>query len=392
MRAMNLADKLIKKNCLVTIWTSNFSHQFKEKRFKSSAIKTHKNLTIRYIDSPGYSENISLARLFDHFILGLNLFLSLLKEKEKPDIAFVGFPPIEFAFFASFWLKQKKVPYVLDVKDQWPDIFLSNLKGIKRKLFKFFLLPYYILSIYSMKNATAFCSMSNKFIDWIYHFADIAKRKESISVPLSSDTFSEKKNALLIKKYLNRNKLSARTTNILFIGSLSQVFDFDTVINCMILAKRKNFKIKFIICGLGHQYSKLSLLAKENDLDILFLGWVPTQEIIALSSISTIAIAPYKNTPDFLASIPNKISDYLALGLPIFSPLGGEVKKLIDNKGAGFFYKQLDYKGLLKDLIFISNNKAIKDKISKNNIKLFNEKFNSNSAYNDLAEFIMVIN
>jgi len=389
MRAMNLTDKLLKKNCVVTVWTANFSHQFKEKRFKTKTVKAYKNFTIRYIESPGYSENISLARLFDHLILGLNLFFALLKEKERPDIAFVGFPPIEFAFFASFWLNLKRVPYVIDVKDQWPDIFISTLKGIKRKIIKFLLLPYFLMSIYSMKNATAFCSMSNKFINWIHRFANITKIKKSIAVPLSSNTFSCSNNALFSAKYLKQNKLSADTINILFIGSLSHIFDFDTVIKCMILAKQKKLKIKLILCGLGHQHQKLKTIAEEHRLDILFIGWVSPKEIIALSSISSVAIAPYKNTPDFLASIPNKIADYLSLGLPIFSPLGGEVKRLIINKRAGFFYRQRDYKELLKKIIFISKHKAARDKIYENNINLFNQKFNSDQAYNDLAKFLI---
>ena len=79
----------------------------------------------------------------------------------------------------------------------------------------------------------------------------------------------------------------------------------------------------------------------------------------------------------------------MSLGLPIFSPLGGEVKRLIINRGAGIFYKQRDYRELLKKIIFMSKHKVIRDKICENNINLFNEKFNSDLAYNDLAKFLI---
>ena len=390
MRAMNLANNLLEKNCLVTIWTSNFSHQFKEKRLSYGGIKKYRNLTIRYIDSSGYSKNIGFARLIDHFILGLNLFFALLREKEKPHVAFVGFPPIEFSFFASFWLKWQKIPYILDVKDQWPDIFISNLPPFLKKTFKVVLFPYLLLSMYSMKNASALCSMSDSYIKWVYQFANINKNKLAISVPLSSNSFNIKLSKTLIGNHLNKlDILDDERIKILFIGSLSHIFDFETIIKCLILAKKRNIQMQFIICGMGYQEEKLKKIAIKYDLDIVFLGWVSTEEIFALSTVSTIAIAPYKNNKDFLNSIPNKISDYLSLGLPIFSPLGGMVKKLIEKKNAGAFYKQADYNDLFDKLIYLSKNKKHLSVIKKNNKETFSKDFDSNFAYNKLSNFLM---
>ena len=70
MRAMNLANALVKKGHNVIIWSSGFYHQKKIQRDKVyKKIFINKKLEIRLIPSPGYKKNISLQRLFDHFTL-----------------------------------------------------------------------------------------------------------------------------------------------------------------------------------------------------------------------------------------------------------------------------------------------------------------------------------
>ena len=78
MRAMNLANKLIENGHNVILWSSTFSHQSKFHRFKIyKKINISDNLEIRLIHSPGYKRNISFARFYDHFVLGLNLYKQL---------------------------------------------------------------------------------------------------------------------------------------------------------------------------------------------------------------------------------------------------------------------------------------------------------------------------
>ena len=146
MRAINLSNALIDRGVKVVIWTSNFSHQFKKKRFPGfKSKKFNESLMVNYINSPGYKKNISIGRFWDHLILSLNLFLKLVREKELPDVAFVGFPPIEFAFVASFYLKLKKIPYVLDVKDQWPDMLVNAFGSYFRPCLKIAFFPLFII-------------------------------------------------------------------------------------------------------------------------------------------------------------------------------------------------------------------------------------------------------
>ena len=128
MRAMNLANELVKNGHEVVLWSSAFYHQEKRQRsigFESLNI-SHK-LIIKLIPSSGYVKNIGLKRFIDHIQLGFNLHRALRDEINLPDVAFIGYPPIEFAYVASKFMISRNIPYMLDVKDMWPDYFTEKL-------------------------------------------------------------------------------------------------------------------------------------------------------------------------------------------------------------------------------------------------------------------------
>ena len=75
-----------------------------------------------------------------------NLKALLKEEKILPDVAFIGYPPIEIAYVMCGWLKQRKVPILLDIKDLWPTIFITTLPKKIRLIAKIIFYPYFYLS------------------------------------------------------------------------------------------------------------------------------------------------------------------------------------------------------------------------------------------------------
>ena len=122
MRAINLSNALVSKGHKVEIISTRFFHQ--KKRFRKNIKNNNlKGIKETLIYSPGYKSNISFKRLFDHHILSFNLLINLLKSKEKPDIMFVGFPPIEWSLISICYSFFKSIPIIIDVKDLCPEIF-----------------------------------------------------------------------------------------------------------------------------------------------------------------------------------------------------------------------------------------------------------------------------
>ena len=141
MRCMLLADKLIEHGHKVSLISSTFFHQRKIFRFKSYRfINVNKNLNIYLIPSIGYKNHIGIRRILDHISLAFNLHIFLKNNKDfHPDRIFLGYPPIETSLVMIIWGMKKKIPIILDVKDNWPENFIEVFPKRLQSVAKLFL-------------------------------------------------------------------------------------------------------------------------------------------------------------------------------------------------------------------------------------------------------------
>ena len=111
--------------------------------------------------------------------MAINLIKELSKPiQEKPNIAFIGYPPIETAAVLTFWLKRNNIFTFLDIKDQWPSLFVEAFPKFLKPISKVFLSPYYFLGRKSILNASAITSTSEGYTAWALNFA---KREKIVS-------------------------------------------------------------------------------------------------------------------------------------------------------------------------------------------------------------------
>ena len=388
MRAMNLANSLVKNGHSVTLWSSSFYHQ--EKKHRSSNddnIQINENLEIKLIHSPGYQKNISLARLIDHFLLAKNLKKHLSKSNSLPDVAFIGYPPIETASVMIDWLKKNNVPTIIDIKDQWPVILVRSFPKLIKPLALIALSPYYYFAKRAIRKSDGISSMSNAFINWSLDFSGKSESDMDINVPLTSpnESLSQEEKDLAIAWWAQKGIKKDDTFRIMFVGSFSRAFDFDLIFQAANMLSKKEINCEFVLCGDGELASNLKVKAKKYPT-VKIIEWIDRPKIIALSEMSSAYIAPYKNSSDFIMSVPNKIIDAFSMSCPLLSPLSGEVNSLIKRYKVGLSYK--DYESLSLNIETLVRNKDLLDKLSFNSKKLYEKRFESNTVYNQLVKHL----
>jgi len=390
MRAINLCNKLVQAGHQVTLWSADYNHQ--EKRFRSKAtapIRVSDLFEMRLISSSGYKSNIGLGRIIDHALLAVNINKMLKSVTETPDVAFIGFPPIETAYVLTKWLEQKKVPILLDVKDQWPTIFVSALPGIIKPLGPILFWPYFYCAKQSMRRASALCAMADGFLDWALSFCGKTRSDNDRVFPLTTPIgqVSEPDFQKAGQWWDSIGVPNDTTTRIYFVGSFSTAFDFMPIREAARLALEQGRNLQFVLCGDGGTVNKVKEIMAGLS-NVIFPGWVDRPKIEVLADRCIASIAPYNNTPDFMLSVPNKIIDSLSLGLPILSPLKGEVEKLIDSDSVGLKYESKP--AAEGDSLSHAINKLIEDEhlqssLSSNARTLYDSRFSFEKIYGDLV-------
>ena len=380
MRAMNLSDKLVDAGHTVVLWSSAFSHQGKKHR--ANVYKTYKvssKLEVRLIPSFGYQKHVGIGRLLDHAQMAWNLKKVLNKEGGVPDIAFVGYPPIETATVMSGWLKKREVPMILDVKDLWPSMFVEVFPKTIQPIVKIVFYPYFYMARRTINEAASLSAMAPAFLDWVLDFAHKDKSQNDKVFRLTSPRGTVAKEDMLIsQKWWDIKGVNGAKPVVFFVGSFMSVFDFMPIA----IAAKKLKNIQFVLCGDGDYLRGVKGTMLELD-NVIFPGWIDRPKIEYLAKISIASLAPYKNIDNFIVNTPNKIVDSLLLGVPILSPLKGEVETLIKSNKVGFTYGDNMPLSVCIQSLLSDNN--IQKKMSENAKKLYNEEFDFDKVYDSLV-------
>lgn len=390
MRAMNLSNYLISRGHKVHIFTSNFYHQEKKHRFNGLfSKKVSDKLKITFINSIGYKKNIGLMRIIDHMQLGLNLKNELKKTDEVPDIIFIGYPPIDAAYEMVRFGKNKNIPMVLDVKDQWPDLLIEKLPSKFHFLGRLLFFHYFYESKKIFDHIDGFSVTSNSFKEWAQ--AKISNdgiiKKFNVSPLAGPDVSLSASDIEQCKDFWKKNKINLNHNNrIFFAGTLSQAFDFDFLVSIALELRQKIQNFEFVVCGHGPRFKEVKNLMKDLS-NVKVIGWVEYSKILYLSKFSIGTIAPYKNTQNFLDNIPNKIIDSLSFGLPIITMLEGETKLLINKYSIGISDNNVNT--IVKYISNLSNNPIGFESLSAEITELHRKKFSYKSVHQKLEKFLL---
>ena len=390
MRAMNLASALVAAGHSVVLWSSAFNHQEKRHRVTGTQrILVAPRLEVRLIASPGYQRNIGLARLWDHAMLARNLARELAREHTVPDVAFIGFPPIETAAVMARWLARRAIPCVVDVKDQWPDIFIEPLPRWLRPLGRAALVPYYFYARRAMQDATSLSAMADSFLRWATGFCGRPLTPLDRVVPLTTPAgqVSAAELEMAGQWWDQQGIREDGAARVFFVGTHTAAFDMEPVRKAASALAAAGSTCQFVIAGSGPSSADWHR-SMDGVPNVHFPGWIDRARIEALARRSTAALAPYRNTDDFMMSIPNKVIDALALGVPLLSPLRGEVLGLITGFGVGMAYGKGSGVTLEQVITRLKAEPQLRAAMSSKAHALYCERFSFETVYGGLVDFL----
>ena len=334
MRAMNLTDALVGAGHEVVLWTADFDHTNHRHRYGShTKVRVSDLLEVRFIHSRGYASNIGVARLADHAQLAISL-RRLLKGESHPDVAFVGYPPIEPATVMVDWLRGRDVPVMLDIKDAWPEVLLRGVPMYLKPLGHLALSPYSLLMHRAFQQASGLTSTAEPFLNWSLETAGRDRNSADRVFPLTSrrPDFPDDDLDDAGVWWDERGVIDDGRFRIFFVGTLHSSYDFTPVAEAA-----QDVDVQVVICGDGSSASDIR--AEMTGLpNVVLPGWVTAQQAEVLGRRSTLALAPIAPHPDFAMSVPNKFYDAMSKGLPIVTSLTGAAGELVESHNIGRVY------------------------------------------------------
>lgn len=392
MRAMNLANSLVLDGHNVTLFSSAFNHTDKIHRTRQySEIDINDHLQIRLIPSPGYAKHQGLARLYDHAIMAKNLAKHLEKTTDTPDVAFVGYPPIEVAYVMTKWLKARGVPHLLDVKDQWPHIFVDSMPTLLKPIARVAFAPYFYLGRNAMVSADGLTAMAEDFLAWSVRFAGRQANANDKVVPLTTPktlfTCEQKTTA---RTFWQKQGLDLDNKRVVFAGTITASFEMGPVVEAARYFAEQGAKggisCDFVFCGDGPLLPTWKRLFAGLD-NVYFPGWVDKVQSETVFEEAIASLVPLRNIPNYVGNVPNKVVDALANAKPILSALKGAVERLIKQDGVGLYYGD-EERTLARCIECLLTDVALAERIKKNAKTVYFERYEFEAVYGGLVKHL----
>ena len=143
---------------------------------------------------------------------------------------------------------------------------------------------------------------------------------------------------------------------VTFIGTFATQYDFDTM---FAVAERLQDRkeINFVFIGAGSQAAQIQQFNLPN---VHLIEWVPFEEIPQAWAASYLTYWAMRDHPLYQGTIPAKVYEALASGVPVVAAMAGEGAKMIQISDAGVIVPCGDVEGLTGAITRIIDDQALR--------------------------------
>jgi len=284
--------------------------------------------------SESYNTNF-LGRLWGYFSFVISsIYTGLFATSGKFDVILVTSPPLFVGITAYLLSIIKRIPFVFEVRDLWPESAIDT--GV-------------------LKNAT--------MIKWAYTFESFMYRKASlinvltpafqqklitekkvpgdkvIFIPNAAD-FSlsdELLNHFDVQAFRKAHGLEERVV-ITYVGAHGVANHLIQVIETAELLKDEYPAVLFQLIGGGMEKAKLQAETRRRGLlNIRFVDAVPKQEVFKYILASDFGASILKRVDTFKTIYSNKTFDYMACQIPVLMVIDGVSRTLVETAACGVY-------------------------------------------------------
>jgi glycosyltransferase involved in cell wall biosynthesis len=301
--------------------------------------------------SESYNSNF-LGRLFGYFsFVFSSLFVGLFKENKKFDLIIVTSPPLFIGITGYILSKVKRVPYVFEIRDLWPESAIDT--GVVTN--KYIIKLSFWLENFLYKRAKLINVLTPAFKTALVEKKGVDENK-IIYIPNAADfTLSDYYvNNFDVVKFKKENDLEDKFV-VIYVGAHGVANHLEQIIDTALLLQSNN--VLFLLVGQGMEKNRLKELAKEKKAsNVRFIDPVPKTEIFKYILASDIGASVLKKADTFKTVYSNKTFDYMSCKKPILMAIDGVSRSLVEDSDSGLYVEPenpIDFKN--KILHFINN-------------------------------------
>jgi len=173
----------------------------------------------------------------------------------------------------------------------------------------------------------------------------------------------------------NDLKIIKERFSAIYAGGIQLGRGLQTVLDAIPETIRSIPDFLFVVVGDGYATGYLHKVIAKNKLQdyVFWVGWVDHGRIFDYIRASKIGLIPHFVSAHVNTTIPNKIFDYMALGLPVVASDAVPLKRILNEEQCGVTFKSGDAEDFSRAVVSVHNSHI---DYSKNGINAVRKKYN----------------
>jgi len=248
----------------------------------------------------------------------------------RPDII-VATSPQFFCGWAGFLaarMRIRRVPFVLEIRDLWPDSIVAvgamRNKGLLRILYR--------LERWLYAGSDHIVTVGDGYREDLVDKGVPCEKLSVIPNGVDREIFWPRQATDVMARFGMQDRFTCA-----YVGTIGMAAGLDVVIEAAERLRdlgRNN--ISFLLVGDGAERERLEKLARQKGLDNLaFSGRLPKEEMPAILAAADVCLVHLRKVDLFKRVMPSKIFEMAAMKRPIILGVAGHAAKLLQTANAG---------------------------------------------------------
>ncbi len=309
------------------------------------------------------------------------LFLS------RPDVVIASSPQL-LVGLSGWWLAFcKRVPFVFEVRDLWPESLAAVGAGGETSLMHRGLAK---IAGFLYRKANRVVVVSPAFKDHlIRHWQTPADKISVIENGVETGLFSpQNANPEL------RRELGAEGKFVVsYIGTIGMAHGLESVIEAAVRMQHSSPKVLFLLLGEGAEKDRILAMAKSRSLtNLRFAGQQSREKIPAYIAASDACLVLLKKADLFKTVIPTKMLEFMSCARPVILGVEGQARKIIEESQAGICVEPQNADELVQAIIRLAADPMLRESLGRNGRRYIQQRFSRHhtaTAYLDVLESLL---
>ena len=284
----------------------------------------------------------------------------------RPDVLIATSPQLLVAL-SGWWLAfVKRVPFVFEVRDLWPESLAAVGMGEGNSLLIRVLGK---IAGFLYRRAQCIVVVTPAFKTFlIENWGVPAGKIFVVENGVETDLFSPQPDRGSKRAELDVSDVGAGERFLVcYTGTMGLAHGLETLIESAAILQTESPQVRFLLVGEGADKERIVNMAASRGLtNMTFLGQQPRENVPSFISASNACLVMLRKAGLFTTVIPTKMLEFMSCGRPVILAVTGQAREIVDAAQAGVFVEPEDVQGLVAAIKKLASDPVLCETLGEN--------------------------